>query len=109
MTLADGLFVLALVLLLTIAASLWRIHAGPRQLDRMMGAQLIGTGGVALVLLLAAATGDPTKLDVAIVLALLAAFAALAFAKTASRDASGDPENARPEVESFSADEEDRR
>jgi multicomponent Na+:H+ antiporter subunit F len=109
MSLADGLFVLALLLLLTIAASLWRIYAGPRQVDRMMGAQLIGTSGVALVLLLAAATGDPTKLDVAIVLALLAAFAALAFTKTASRDASGDPENARPEVESFKSDEEDSR
>ena len=101
MTLVDGLFGLAVVLLLTIAASLWRVYAGPRQVDRMMGAQLIGTSGVALVLLLAAATADPTKLDVAIVLALLAAFAALAFAKTASRNAAGDPENVRPEVESF--------
>ncbi len=109
MTLVDGLFVLALVLLLTIAASLWRVYAGPRQVDRMMGAQLIGTSGVALVLLLAAATGDPTKLDVAIVLALLAAFAALAFAKTASRDAAGDPENARPEVESFEQRQRDER
>ena len=104
MTLEAGLLVLAFVLLLTIAASLWRIHAGPRQVDRMMGAQLIGTSGVALVLLLAAATGDPEKLDVAIVLALLAAFAALAFAKTASADAAGDPENDDPEVESRGSD-----
>ena len=96
----DGLFVLALLLLVSIAASLWRILKGPRQVDRMMGAQLIGTSGVALVLLLAAATGDPTKLDVALVLALLAAFAALAFAKTASPGAAGDPEDVEPEVES---------
>jgi multicomponent Na+:H+ antiporter subunit F len=107
MTLVDGLFALAFVLLVAIAASLWRIHAGPRLIDRMMGAQLIGTSGVAMVLLLAAATGDPTKLDVAIVLTLLAAFATVAFAKTASQNAAGDPENVRPEVENF-AREEDR-
>jgi len=105
MTLVDGLFALALVLLVAIAASLWRIHAGPRLVDRMMGAQLIGTSGVALVLLLAAATGDPTKLVVAIVLTLLAAFATVAFAKTASRNAAGDPENVQPEVESFAREE----
>lgn len=106
MTLAHGLLVLAVLLLVSIAASLWRILVGPQLVDRMMGAQLIGTSGVALVLLLAAATGDATKLDVALVLALLAAFAALAFAKTASPDAAGDPESTPPEVESFAAEEE---
>lgn len=95
----EGLFVLALVLLVSIAGSLWRVLRGPRQSDRMMGAQLVGTGGVALVLLLAAATRDLAKLDVALVLALLAAFAAVAFAKTASPDAAGDPEEHDPEAE----------
>ena len=94
----EGLLVLALALLATIALSLWRVHRGPSRADRMMGAQLIGTSGVALVLLLAGATGDASKLDVAIVLALLAAFASLAFAKTASRDAAGDPEEADPQL-----------
>lgn len=106
MTMIDGLLILALLLLVSIAASLWRILVGPGLLDRMMGAQLIGTSGVALVLLLAAATGDPAKLDVALVLALLAAFAALAFAKSASPDAAGDPESARPEVETFASEDE---
>ena len=101
MTMAAGLFSLALLLLVSIGMSLWRILAGPRQVDRMMGAQLIGTSGVAVVLLLAAATSDPAKLDVALVLALLAAFAALAFAKTASPGAAGDPEEAEPAVETF--------
>ena len=103
MTMTAGLFGLALLLLVSIGMSLWRILVGPCQVDRMMGAQLIGTSGVAVVLLLAAATGDPAKLDVALVLALLAAFAALAFAKTASPEAAGDPEAAEPTVESFAS------
>ncbi len=101
MTMAAGLFSLALLLLASIGMSLWRMLVGPSQVDRMMGAQLIGTSGVAVVLLLAAATGDPAKLDVALVLALLAAFAALAFVKTASPESAGDPEDAEPAVETF--------
>ncbi len=108
MTLAEGLLILGVLLLAAIAASLWRILAGPGALDRMMGAQLIGTSGVALVLLLAAATGDPTKLDVALVLALLAAFAALAFAKTASPDAAGDPEAEPADVTTTASGEDER-
>nr|WP_211645102.1 monovalent cation/H+ antiporter complex subunit F [Loktanella sp. SALINAS62] len=57
----------------------------------MIAAQLIGTGGVGIVLLLAAAT-DWSMIDVALVLALLAAVAAVAFAKAQSADSVGDPE-----------------
>ncbi len=56
-----------------------------------MAAQLVGTGGVGVVLLLAAAT-DWGMLDVALVLALLAAFAAVGFVKALSADGAGDPE-----------------
>ena len=45
----------------------------------MMAAQLIGTGGVAVLILLAVATGISPIVDVALMLALLAAFAAAAF------------------------------
>jgi multicomponent Na+:H+ antiporter subunit F len=81
---------LALVLLLTLAASLVRVLRGPTRADRMMGAQLIGTCGVGILLLLAAASGRWAIVDVALVLALLAAFASVAFVKAASPE--GDPE-----------------
>lgn len=82
---------LATLLLLSLAGALWRVWCGPDQADRMMAAQLVGTGGVGVVLLLAAAT-DWGMIDVALVLALLAAFAAVAFVKAQSADGAGDPE-----------------
>lgn len=85
------LLALAALLLLSLGGALWRIWRGPQAVDRMMAAQLIGTGGVGTVLLLAAAT-DWRMIDVALVLALLAAFAAIAFVKAQSRDGVGDPE-----------------
>lgn len=85
------LLLLAAALLLSLGGALWRIWRGPLAADRMMAAQLIGTGGVGTVLLLAAAT-DWRMIDVALVLALLAAFAAIAFVKAQSRDGVGDPE-----------------
>jgi multicomponent Na+:H+ antiporter subunit F len=67
-------FVLAMV-----ALGLVRIFRGPAPADRMMGAQLIETGGVAVLLLLAVATKTPAVVDVALVVALLGAFASVAF------------------------------
>lgn len=67
----------ALVLLLTglgLARMLW----GPSPADRMMAAQLLGTGGGAMALLVAIATGMTAIIDIALTLALLAAFAAVA-------------------------------
>lgn len=52
---------------------------GPANADRMMAAQLLGTGGIAALLLIAAATDVTALVDVALVLALLAAFASVAF------------------------------
>ena len=67
-------FVLAMV-----ALGLARILRGPANADRLMAAQLIGTGGIAALLLLAAGTRVPAAVDAALTLALLAAFAAVAF------------------------------
>ena len=89
---------LAALLLLSLAGALWRVWRGPQSADRMMAAQLVGTGGVGTVLLLSAAT-DWAMLDVALVLALLAAFAAIAFVKAQSSDGSGDPEEEPEEVD----------
>jgi len=47
--------------------------------DRMMSAQLLGTNGIAALLLMATAVGEPAIVDVALALALLAAFASIAF------------------------------
>jgi multicomponent Na+:H+ antiporter subunit F len=76
---AEALVALAGLLLATVAAGLWRALRGPEDADRMMAAQLLGTGGIAAVLLLEAATGAPGTLDVALALALLAGFGSVAF------------------------------
>lgn len=70
---------MALVLLLMIAAGMVRILRGPTPSDRMLAAQLFGTTGVAVVLLLAFAWKIPRLLDVALVFALLAAVVGVAF------------------------------
>lgn len=88
----DALYACAAILLLAVAASLVRVLRGPGRADRMMGAQLSGTAGVAILMLLSAAAGQPAVLDVALVLALLAAIAAVAFVKAATPDGAGDPE-----------------
>jgi multicomponent Na+:H+ antiporter subunit F len=94
---AEFLVAAGAFILLTVAAGLVRILQGPTAADRMMAAQLLGTGGIAVVLLLAAATERPAAVDVALVLALLAAFAAVAFVKGATSSGSGDPELAEDE------------
>jgi multicomponent Na+:H+ antiporter subunit F len=74
----------AIFILVMVAAGLIRILRGPDDADRMMAAQLLGTGGIAIVLLLGAATGEAATVDVALTLALLAAFASFAFVKANS-------------------------
>jgi len=78
--------------LVIVAVGLVRILHGPTEVDRMMAAQLFGTGGIAALLLLSAGAGAPAAQDVALTLALLTAFASVAFIKSASR-ADGDVDN----------------
>jgi multicomponent Na+:H+ antiporter subunit F len=63
----------------TVALGLMRLLRGPGHADRMLAAQLLGTGGVAALLLLGVATGVGAIAEVALLLALLAAFASVAF------------------------------
>jgi multicomponent Na+:H+ antiporter subunit F len=72
--------VLGLILAL-LALGLVSILRGPTDSDRIMAAQLIGTSGIAALLLLGTVTGVPAALDVALILALLATFASIAFVK----------------------------
>lgn len=89
------LHIVAIVLLASLGGALWRVWRGPSQADRMMAAQLVGTGGVAVLVVLAALQ-DWTLLVVALALALLAALAAVGFVKAESPDGAGDPEEIPP-------------
>jgi multicomponent Na+:H+ antiporter subunit F len=66
-------------LLATVLAGLVRVVLGPTPADRMLAAQLFGTTGVAVLLLLAQALTAPPLRDVALVLALLSVLAVIAF------------------------------
>jgi multicomponent Na+:H+ antiporter subunit F len=92
---SEFLLVAAALVLAMVALGLVRIMRGPGDAERMMAAQLLGTGGVAVVLLLATATGIEAAVDVALTLALLAAFASIAFYKGAP-DRSADDAGEQP-------------
>jgi len=72
---------LALVLALAMGGGLLRLVRGPSAVDRMMAAQLLGTAGVALVLLLGEARPGDGNRTVGLALALLAAVGAITFAR----------------------------
>lgn len=91
---STALIIAAALVLLTVAASLGRVLAGPRGVDRIMAVQLLGTGGIAALLLAASATAVPGVEDVALGLALLSSFASVAFVTAsprASEATGGDP------------------
>jgi multicomponent Na+:H+ antiporter subunit F len=81
---ADFLLGAATFVLAIVALGLVRLLRGPGTADRIMAAQLLGSGGIATLLLLARATTVPAAIDVALLLALLAAFAAAAFVHAAA-------------------------
>jgi multicomponent Na+:H+ antiporter subunit F len=81
MTLDELYLPLALFLLANLAAGLVRVLRGPTPADRMLAAQLFGTTGVTVVLLLAEAQGAPALRDVALTFALLSVVAAVAFVR----------------------------
>lgn len=70
--------------MITVVVGLARILYGPADADRIMAAQLLGTGGIATLLLVGVARGLPAAVDVALTLAMLAAFASIAFVKNAT-------------------------
>jgi len=78
---SEFLLAAALFLLVTIVVGMVRVLLGPRNADRMLAAQLFGTTGVAILLLLGEALAMPALTDVALVFALLAVVATLAFVR----------------------------
>jgi len=79
------------LIVLTVAVGLARILRGSDDVERLMAVQLLGTGGIAALLLIAYATNVPGVEDVALGLALLAAFATIAFVNLLDAD-QGDAE-----------------
>ena len=71
----------ALVLLLGIVLGLVRVIRGPTAADRMLAAQLFGTTGVGVLLLLGRAFAAPAYWDVALVFAVLAGITGVAFVR----------------------------
>jgi multicomponent Na+:H+ antiporter subunit F len=71
----------ALLLLATLGAGLVRVVRGPTPSDRLMAAQLLGTTGIAVLLVLAPVVRVPALVDVALVFALLASVAVAAFTR----------------------------
>lgn len=76
---AEVLYAAAFLVLVSVAAGLLRVLRGPGDVDRLMAAQLVGSGGIALLLLVGSAADLPAARDVALVMALLAGLASVAF------------------------------
>ncbi|WP_440997023.1 monovalent cation/H+ antiporter complex subunit F [Arhodomonas sp. SL1] len=69
----------AIAILASLALGLVRVAVGGDPVNRMMAAQLLGSGGVGVLLALTAATDTPVLVDAALVFAALAAVSVVAF------------------------------
>jgi multicomponent Na+:H+ antiporter subunit F len=79
--------VFIIFLLLNLVAGLVRVARGPSRADRMLAAQLLGTTGTAVLLVLAEVSGRGAIRDVALVFALLAAVNAVVLVHAGGREA----------------------
>lgn len=78
--------VATIVLLATLVLGLMPVLRADSTASRMLAMQLLSTSGVGVLLLLASALALPALLDVALVLALLAAVALIAFTRRTQGD-----------------------
>ncbi|NCA68947.1 MAG: multiple resistance and pH regulation protein F [Sphingobacteriia bacterium] len=83
------LLIITLVLMLSIVVGLVRVAIGPTPSDRMMAAQLMGTSGIGVILLLAPVVEVSALIDVALIFALLAAVAVAAFTRRRVTESGG--------------------
>lgn len=79
MAVSELFYAVAIFLVLNVGVGLLRVLRGPTPADRMLIAQLFGTTGVAVALLLSQASGMPSLVDVGLVLGLLSSVAMIAF------------------------------
>ncbi len=77
------LLLVVAILLVSLGGGMIQALRGPTRGDRMLVVQLLGTGAVAVLVLLAEAGHDPALVDIALVLALLAAITMVAFVRCA--------------------------
>jgi multicomponent Na+:H+ antiporter subunit F len=75
----------AAALVASLAGGLVRIVRGPSRGDRMLAAQLFGTTGVAILLVIAEVVATPALRDVALVFTVLATVNAAVFVRHGSR------------------------
>jgi len=87
---AEFLLVVALVLLVVVGIGMIRALRGPTDIDRITAVQMLGTGGVAILVLLGAVADAPGVSDVALTLALLGALGVAAFAVSDAASDRGD-------------------
>ncbi len=76
-------YLIALILLFAVVAGMLRILLGPTAADRMMAAQLFGTCGISILLVLSKGMANNALLDVALVFALLAVLTVMTFIRRA--------------------------
>lgn len=81
MSLTQFLTGAALFVLATVVVALARLLYSPRAADWVMAEQLLGTAGIAALLLVGVATERPGVIDLALLFSLLAALATVAFAR----------------------------
>jgi multicomponent Na+:H+ antiporter subunit F len=86
---SEALLSAAGLILLGVALGRARVMRGPSDAERLMALQLLGTGGIAALLLIAYATNVPGVDDIALGFALLAAFATVAFVTLLEADEGG--------------------
>jgi multicomponent Na+:H+ antiporter subunit F len=82
----NFLTLVLLVLVLSLCVGLIRIFRGPTLEDRIMSVQLMGTTGVGILLILGLLFDMPASIDIALVLAMLAAISVVALTR---RESSG--------------------
>ena len=75
------LLLAAIVLVLALLIGLYRAARGPTLEDRLTSVLLLGTGGVALLFILATLLQSSALIDVALLLALLAAVVSAAMTR----------------------------
>jgi multicomponent Na+:H+ antiporter subunit F len=75
------LMFVTLAVLMSVVAGMVRVIRGPTAADRMLAALLFGTGGVAVLLLLARVMSVPALKDAALVFVVLAAVTTVAFVR----------------------------
>jgi len=79
-----------IVLILSLCIGLIRIFLGPTLEDRIMSVQLMGTTGVGILLILGLLLDMPASIDIALVLAMLAAISVAALTRRKATGAKDD-------------------